>query len=296
MSSGGTTMTQQQPQPNALQQSNGSGPMSGKKPSNGSSGGPTPAGTPVQNGTGPQGSSSPPLTSNAPKYGTLVPNRIFVGGISANTTEGELMQLFSSYGTVKAAKIIQDRAGVSKGYGFITFESEDDARRPLRDPDNIVLRERRLNIAPAIKKQPFGRPPTVPPYDTTGQADGRSPAPAPHQSLQPALPPFFFPGAPQFYPSAYYPAPPVPTMTAAQAQAQVTQANQEQAAAAAAQQAVYQTPPVYQAQTGPPQAGPYGSMMFPQAFYVPQQYSIVPVSLIVLLQRFDLFPILCVNK
>lgn len=186
------------------------------------------------------------------------------------------MQLFSSYGTVKAAKIIQDRAGVSKGYGFITFESEDDARRPLRDPDNIVLRERRLNIAPAIKKQPFGRPPTVPPYDTTGQADGRSPAPAPHQSLQPALPPFFFPGAPQFYPSAYYPAPPVPTMTAAQAQAQVTQANQEQAAAAAAQQAVYQTPPVYQAQTGPPQAGPYGSMMFPQAFYVPQQYSIVP--------------------
>lgn len=71
MSSGGTTMTQQQPQPNALQQSNGSGPMSGKKPSNGSSGGPTPAGTPVQNGTGQQGSISPPLTSGAPKYGRL---------------------------------------------------------------------------------------------------------------------------------------------------------------------------------------------------------------------------------
>lgn len=85
--------------------------------------------------------------------GTLVPNRIFVGGISANTTEGELMQLFSNYGTVKAAKIIQDRAGVSKGYGFITFESEDDAKRPLREAENIVLRERKLNIAPAIKKQ-----------------------------------------------------------------------------------------------------------------------------------------------
>lgn len=85
--------------------------------------------------------------------GTLVPNRIFVGGISANTTEGELLQLFSSYGTVKAAKIIQDRAGVSKGYGFITFESEDDAQRPLREADNIVLRERKLNIAPAVKKQ-----------------------------------------------------------------------------------------------------------------------------------------------
>lgn len=85
--------------------------------------------------------------------GTLIPNRIFVGGISANTTEGELLQLFSNYGTVKAAKIIQDRAGVSKGYGFITFESEDDAKRLQREADNIVLRERKLNIAPAIKKQ-----------------------------------------------------------------------------------------------------------------------------------------------
>lgn len=85
--------------------------------------------------------------------GTLVPNRIFVGGISSNTTESELLQLFSNYGTVKAAKIIQDRAGVSRGYGFITFESEDDAKRLQREADNITLRERKLNIAPAIKKQ-----------------------------------------------------------------------------------------------------------------------------------------------
>ncbi|XP_018569962.1 deleted in azoospermia protein 1-like isoform X2 [Anoplophora glabripennis] len=109
---------------------------------------------------------SPPPNNNAPKYGTLVPNRIFVGGISANTTESELMQLFSSYGTVKAAKIIQDRAGVSKGYGFITFESEDDAKRPLREAENIVLRERKLNIAPAIKKQPVYQPPPVYPSQT----------------------------------------------------------------------------------------------------------------------------------
>lgn len=33
--------------------------------------------------------------NNAPKFGTLVPNRVFVGGISGNTTEHELAQLFS---------------------------------------------------------------------------------------------------------------------------------------------------------------------------------------------------------
>lgn len=95
----------------------------------------------------------PALDNRRILIGTLVPNRVFVGGISANTTEGELLQLFSQYGTVKAAKIIQDRAGVSKGYGFITFESEDDAKRLQRESDSIILRERKLNIAPAIKKQ-----------------------------------------------------------------------------------------------------------------------------------------------
>lgn len=68
-----------------------------------------------------------------PPAGTLVPNRVFVGGISANTTEVELAQLFSAYGTVKATKIISDRAGVSKGYGFVTFESEEEAKRLQRE-------------------------------------------------------------------------------------------------------------------------------------------------------------------
>ncbi|XP_075211245.1 uncharacterized protein LOC142318705 isoform X2 [Lycorma delicatula] len=95
--------------------------------------------------------------NNAPKYGTLVPNRVFVGGIPSNTTEPELCQLFSKYGNVKATKIIADRAGVSKGYGFVTFETEEEAKRLQSDADNIVLRERRLNIAPAVKKQPFSR-------------------------------------------------------------------------------------------------------------------------------------------
>ncbi|XP_034940093.1 deleted in azoospermia protein 3-like isoform X1 [Chelonus insularis] len=127
---------------------------------------------------GTEGSSSPassPASAtsqamSAPKYGTLVPNRIFVGGISPTTSEAELAELFSTYGNVKATKIIADRAGVSKGYGFVTFETEEEAKRLQQESECIVLRERKLNIAPAIKKQPFNRsfdggsgsPPAVP--------------------------------------------------------------------------------------------------------------------------------------
>ncbi|XP_076328337.1 protein boule-like isoform X7 [Tachypleus tridentatus] len=102
-------------------------------------------------------SPSPVGGLNAPKFGTLVPNRVFVGGIDPSTTEAELYALFSNYGNVKATKLIADRAGVSKGYGFVTFETEEEARRMQTEADNLVLKDRKLNIAPAIKKQPFGR-------------------------------------------------------------------------------------------------------------------------------------------
>ncbi|BFF99123.1 protein boule [Drosophila madeirensis] len=100
----------------------------------------------------PAGGLDAPLA--APKYGTLIPNRIFVGGISGDTTEADLTRVFSAYGTVKSTKIIVDRAGVSKGYGFVTFETEQEAQRLQSDGECVVLRDRKLNIAPAIKKQP----------------------------------------------------------------------------------------------------------------------------------------------
>jgi RNA recognition motif-containing protein len=90
----------------------------------------------------------------APKFGTLVPNRIFVGGISASTSEAELAQLFSAYGNVKATKIIADRGGVSKGYGFVTFETEEEAKRLQQevclvlfiDYENILIKIRNFII------------------------------------------------------------------------------------------------------------------------------------------------------
>ena len=97
-----------------------------------------------------------PLSNQAPKYGTLIPNRIFVGGIAANEqqNEQELKQFFSAYGAVKDCKIIADRAGVSKGYGFVTFETQEDAEKIIKkEADNLIFKDRKLNIGPAIRKQ-----------------------------------------------------------------------------------------------------------------------------------------------
>lgn len=53
----------------------------------------------------------------------------FFYNCSGDTTESELCRVFSAYGNVKSTKIIVDRAGISKGYGFVTFETEQEAQR-----------------------------------------------------------------------------------------------------------------------------------------------------------------------
>eukprot|EP00069_Balaena_mysticetus_P004420 bmy_04432T0 len=71
--------------------------------------------------------------TSAPRYGTVIPNRIFVGGIDFKTHENDLRKFFSQYGSVKEVKIVNDRAGVSKGYGFVTFETQEDAQKILQE-------------------------------------------------------------------------------------------------------------------------------------------------------------------
>ncbi len=50
------------------------------------------------------------------------------------------MQLFSKFGAIRGTKIIMDRAGVSKGYGFVTFETEDEAKRLLNAMNHRVIK------------------------------------------------------------------------------------------------------------------------------------------------------------
>ncbi|XP_067934336.1 protein boule-like isoform X3 [Watersipora subatra] len=94
------------------------------------------------------------IASNQSSKGTVIPNRIFVGGIAPETTDSQLKEFFSSFGAVKDTKIICDRSGASKGYGFVTFETQEDADKIInKESANLVFKERKLNIGPAVRKQ-----------------------------------------------------------------------------------------------------------------------------------------------
>jgi len=81
---------------------------------------------------------SPGTIHNVPRYGTWISNRVFVGGISHSTTESDLKERFDSYGPIKEIKIIRDKAGMCKGYGFITFETDEAARQAQNEVSVFV--------------------------------------------------------------------------------------------------------------------------------------------------------------
>ncbi|XP_041821739.1 protein boule-like [Chelmon rostratus] len=93
------------------------------------------------------------MTHHTPRLCTVIPNRIFVGGIDHKVSESDLRHIFSQRGPIKEVKIVVDRSGMSKGYGFVTFQTEDDALKVLNDVNGIHLKDKKLSIAQAFRKQ-----------------------------------------------------------------------------------------------------------------------------------------------
>ncbi|MBN3318629.1 BOLL protein, partial [Atractosteus spatula] len=87
----------------------------------------------------------------APRHGTVIPNRIFVGGIDFKINESDLRRFFSQHGVVKEVKIISDRAGVSKG--SVSSASAAALISVLLQCDKLNFGDKRLIIGQAIRRQ-----------------------------------------------------------------------------------------------------------------------------------------------
>ena len=58
--------------------------------------------------------------------------KLYVGNLPYNATEDDLRTLFSPYGGVTSVAIITDRdTGRSKGFGFVEFGNDDEARSAI---------------------------------------------------------------------------------------------------------------------------------------------------------------------
>jgi RNA recognition motif-containing protein len=81
------------------------------------------------------------------------PCRLFVGGLSWETTADDLRKTFEDVGTVVDAVIVLDRdTGDSRGFGFVTMADRRAATKAVRDLSGFELDGRSIRIDIATER------------------------------------------------------------------------------------------------------------------------------------------------
>jgi cold-inducible RNA-binding protein len=81
--------------------------------------------------------------------------KLYVGGLSYDTTQDGLKDAFSAAGTVTSAVVITDRAsGRSKGFGFVEMSTDEEAAAAINMFNGKELDGRSLTVNEARPLQP----------------------------------------------------------------------------------------------------------------------------------------------
>ncbi|OGJ22510.1 MAG: hypothetical protein A2804_03075 [Candidatus Pacebacteria bacterium RIFCSPHIGHO2_01_FULL_46_10] len=81
--------------------------------------------------------------------------KLFVGNLDYTVTSEDIKEFFSQFGTVTDAIVLTDKfSGRSKGFGFVTFETEDMATAAVNAANEMEFKGRKLNVSIAKPPKP----------------------------------------------------------------------------------------------------------------------------------------------
>ncbi|GBB94456.1 hypothetical protein RclHR1_02360014 [Rhizophagus clarus] len=79
--------------------------------------------------------------------------KLFVGGLSWGTDDRTLRSKFEEYGTVEDAVVIRDRdTGRSRGFGFVTFSSNEEAEIAIQNLNDAEFDGRNIKVDRAAER------------------------------------------------------------------------------------------------------------------------------------------------
>lgn len=79
--------------------------------------------------------------------------KLFVGNLPFKTTDSDLKEMFSQYGEISDAIVLMNRdTGVSKGFGFVTFNDDAAADAAIEAWNGKELDGRALTVNEARPK------------------------------------------------------------------------------------------------------------------------------------------------
>jgi len=78
--------------------------------------------------------------------------KLFVGNIAWGTTDEEVKEYFTQFGTLKDAHFPKDPNGRTKGFGFVEYE-EEEADRAIKEGNGAEFNGRQLRIDAANPRE-----------------------------------------------------------------------------------------------------------------------------------------------
>lgn len=87
--------------------------------------------------------------------------KVYVGNLPFSVDDEKLKDLFSAYGEVEEASVIKDKfSGRSKGFGFVTFKEDENAKAAISAMNEKDVEGRNLKVNEAKPLDPDApRPP-----------------------------------------------------------------------------------------------------------------------------------------
>ncbi len=84
-------------------------------------------------------------------------NKLYVGNLSYNVSNGDLEQVFSAHGDVRSAMVVMDReTGRSKGFGFVEMGTDQEAQTAISALHGKEISGRTLTVNEARPKEEGG--------------------------------------------------------------------------------------------------------------------------------------------
>ena len=81
--------------------------------------------------------------------------KLYVGNLAFQTTDEDLLELFSQAGTVESAQVVTDRdTGRSRGFGFVEMATPEDAESAISKLNGTSVDGRTIQVERA--KSPGG--------------------------------------------------------------------------------------------------------------------------------------------
>lgn len=110
----------------------------------------------------------------------MASKRLYIGNLNYNTDDATLKAAFAALGDVRDAKVVMDReTGRSRGFGFVEYNTEEDAANAISQMNGADLDGRALRVNEAEERTGGGggggggfRSAGGPPRDSGGSGGG----------------------------------------------------------------------------------------------------------------------------